>query len=1526
MGESCLLTTHVRNPKGQLVESRLFNDLLSYLPWSSAKEYYGVGTNKEFLRSVRKKAKFDENGEITFNSLRKLANINISEEKLISRLDKELGAGVMSYEEAVPKLQDFNKNSQYNEDYMATIEYKNGQYNLHVIKRTAGKQAELQKTLEKQELMNTILNKLRGSGVDTNFITEGSSRYSTENVEQMANGLYGLINVAHGEHVDTDLAEEAGHFAVGALGRSPLVERLMNLLNEEVQREILGDEYNKKALGNNPRREIAGMLVGQAIHKKLSNTSPWEKIANRIVDVAKSIFHRLSGNDVKIAMDKARRNARDIANNFLSDNFKGDIKNALSYKETLYNADLPYSVEVYKNAVESLGTMARELEAISRDDLASTIASFIGNAVENRSDIMSQPFGSELVAFQGLCQMLVDISDLLGPGREIDNLIESVDVDNTTDFNERMAAHGESLRKARVFLTNALHIAEAFDRAIYSLDNNLVLPAGQSLENARFVDNLSRAHNINFKAMAADLLVALRNTDKKLSNRESAFFLRFCQDIYGETYIKTSAQIVWKSKNRHSHSLTAEDAKEVSIQHMLEHLETDIDLFHRYIGSMSNNPDVIGQILDKGLKAANKTADDRTLDVIKRLSILEDRLKEEYGLSDTSFLYERDDDGNLTGNFITPPDPNIMDDNDNAIAVNYGKWEKERYEDKKRFIADFKERHPDWESWTGFRRGLEFNKEYKEHYKKWNEENSIQVPIKDEFGEVIGQEWRPNRKYASTQYNDTINKYRDKKGKVTLSNWIGEFYSIKKELDDLLEPGAAHNWRAPQFKGVVSTRIANKMTTYSAAKSTGLAMRESFFETFCESSEDEDYGSNNTFNNPESDLLGIEMDFAKDRPNRIPVFGINRLQDMTQLSTDAFHSMIAYASMASSYNALSTLVDSLEVGRSALLYRQIDGENITEKDRAISKGHTRAYSRFLKFMDNQVYGIRSSHFGWTIRKHTWMWNKIAQALTKLASIRFLGGNVLGGIVNTGTGFIEEFKEAASSDEYGLDDLRWAHWVYWSSLPSNWRHAGSLQKDDKMSLFIRHFNILGNNREVFRTRHRNKSRIRRLCEEGIFLPYSAGDHYMQSMAYLALAHNTHLIGVKGAAIRELNLWEAYNREEYSTRKTEKLGRKLSKYDLEFRGTKFTSAVGPDGITSKKLKEKEMFLKSGSDLHEYNMLVDMLEQVEKSLESPLLGFSPSSEQQDYITNNKLDINNLDGIRTSIQNKIFSMLWTSADETAFMDKAREINNRMHGIYNNQDKTAFHGQWYTNAFLAMKGYALGMIERRFSAAHHSIALDTDVEGSINTMNKLWFSIFSKEINTNFKTAFLATILAPFVLRKDCKTRNKLIQAGFSSFQISNMKRNWMDMLMMMLLYLMRFLCAEPPEDERDDDYEPDQMKGYGYYFFTRWLREQEAFNVPWGIWTESTTLMDFVPIGAVVIGDMAKLAKEMGGSAIGDTEDSDYFYQRDHPSGKYLEGDPKYWNHLKSFIPYVKSWYNIDNPYEALYSYEYGRKLSGR
>ena len=103
MSKSCTILAHVRRPDGTIVESRLFNDLLHYTSNNRelAKEYYGVGTSEEFLSKAREYQEFqtDENGEITFKSLRHIAKIDIESDKLLQVLNKDIGEGEYSYDE-----------------------------------------------------------------------------------------------------------------------------------------------------------------------------------------------------------------------------------------------------------------------------------------------------------------------------------------------------------------------------------------------------------------------------------------------------------------------------------------------------------------------------------------------------------------------------------------------------------------------------------------------------------------------------------------------------------------------------------------------------------------------------------------------------------------------------------------------------------------------------------------------------------------------------------------------------------------------------------------------------------------------------------------------------------------------------------------------------------------------------------------------------------------------------------------------------------------------------------------------------------------------------------------------------------------------------------------------------------------------------------------------------------------------------------------------------------------------------------
>jgi len=111
----------------------LFDDLrkLTGNDRKLSKEYYFLGKDKEFLEKYGKEAKFDENGEITVNSLIKLAHLDIHEDRMINMLNDEIGSGVQTYENVISRLQNFNRNHHLNDEFMATIiPTQDGKYDL----------------------------------------------------------------------------------------------------------------------------------------------------------------------------------------------------------------------------------------------------------------------------------------------------------------------------------------------------------------------------------------------------------------------------------------------------------------------------------------------------------------------------------------------------------------------------------------------------------------------------------------------------------------------------------------------------------------------------------------------------------------------------------------------------------------------------------------------------------------------------------------------------------------------------------------------------------------------------------------------------------------------------------------------------------------------------------------------------------------------------------------------------------------------------------------------------------------------------------------------------------------------------------------------------------------------------------------------------------------------------------------------------------------------------------------------------
>lgn len=1467
----CTILAHVRNPKGEVVESRLYKDLLHYTSNNRqlTKEYYAVGTNESFLSRVKDIAEFDENGEITFKSLQKLANIQVNEDSLMQVLNNDLGAGEMTYDEAISKLAAFNRNSSYNNSYMATITPStNGLYTLSVVKKNKANQVALGEVIANQTLQNRIKYQLNKAGVAVDFMESDekiNGRYSTKNATKTANGLYQLIKISKGEHVEATLAEEAGHFVVGAMSNSPLMKRLLNLLNDDVQRRVLGDDYQGKYFGDSARREVAGTLIGEALLGNIDKRTPWQSLVNRIVTNAKKIFATIKGDEILKASLEAKEIAEYVADGFMSDKFEGTVEEALSTRETLYSAPSSFNVRTFRDVLGKLKVQASEMGQIS-SDLFKRFNQLAGQ-VELGRDVNSPGIFGDAIALEGIAEAVSLMHDLMQA--EIPNLLASVDFGDISDFYANMSRNAKALRAVRIYAKNALSIIDIIERATSTV------PGARSLQgdisNIQIVDALGNpvSHNLLDIANSLKSILSSRNgLLNELANKESQFFLRFLEDSLGSTYISRAARVIFKLKKGEK-LIQFKNAEDIPISDLMRTLDSDISFFEKWIASMSNSSDVIGQIVDKTAKYANKVADDITRNDFAELQRIKNRfeeLRKRKLISDTRELYEVGLDGKLTGNIRS--------------EFRMGEWEDSFEQQKRQALEDFKNTNPDLDSKSDFEKGVMWDNYFKPIAKQWHKLNSTFVidPITNE-GRYV-----PNNTYRDSSWNNLP---------IEVQNLISDIVQLKRNVDSRLGETHTRDYRAPQFKGTFMDKVRNRRLYENTSSAITHTVIGELRDTFCESSEDTEYGSNSTYNSEEEQLFSDRIAFEREKLNRVPLYGINKLADLSELSTDIFHSMLAYAGMANQYAALSQIVDTLEVGKEVLSERKVEGLQ-SEKSRDKTSA---AFTRYTKFLDKQIYGISAKKI--YLPKGVLI-DKIAGFFTGLASKIYLGGNVAGGIVNLGTGSIEIFKEAFSGEYFTQKDWLSANAEYFKYVaPNMLGNVGKEVKTDKVSLFIQYFDVLSDNKEDWRNWNTRRPWILNFFGKSLWLPYKSGEHYMQSIPYIGLAINTKLYDENG---NETNLWEALQVEGIS-------GTKKGK-ELSYKG--------------------KTYFKDKANIATYNMISDIIAQIDNVMSSTsILGptLQLSSEQQSYLASKGYNIADLKGTKTQLTNDIQSLIWSENDETTFQVRAREVSNRMHGIYNNSDKVMFQQTIYGNMALAMRGYALGMFERRFGSSKYSVSLGDETGGSVADAIKVFLLPF---MDKSYIPLTVRALLLPF----GEKTKQQMLNAGFSMHQYRNMRRNFGDFAFIAMLMVIKALTAKQEGGDDEDEEVDDTAMGLAYYFSSRLLREQRAMNTIRGIKDESSSLLDIEPVGVSVLGDIWDLTYGFIGQQFvepsydrleGDEKPENYtdFYYNSRKEGLYNYGDSKAERKFWRMFPYYRSKYVFENPYDAAAAFEYGKKV---
>ena len=1387
---TCVMTPKVQNKSGIFVESILYNDLLNISDNDRefASNIYALSKEQNFQDLIKERAEYDVNGELTLETFvnnkvltikKDGKNVTVPEEKILTALNNRLGSHQTEsvIEGVLSRVTEFNRNNP-NGKYMATIvEEDNGDFRPIVVKKTFKQQKNLFNIVKYNGVKFRLAYILKSAGLNVEFL----DGMTTTRVVDIKSGIDHIIS-------NEDLNEITSDILLRLAEQTDLYKRFINSITPEVAKEVGVSIANPDAGPTfDEINKVAKILLVKANMNSDMLQTPYLSLASRVINFVKNKLKRIGNNKINNAVDEANTAAREIIESFLDPDFTAMLdrvgKNFAIEKEPSVN------VKTFKNIVRILESQYREMKNIHQSKmekygmLLSQISS--GRIVPgNRDDMFTQR-----IMIDGILEAVSLIKDTTTDIIEKLNNLDIEEVKNADDINAAKIQYARELNEIRAFIKHAGEISTIITNITRTDRPENKLSNIQPEETEKLIAMNKALSDIDNSLMA------------NLMTKELEFFSDFCSETLGSNFITKAQRILFsfEKKPGYKRRIRVQNEQQVSISSMLETLESDDTMWERYLNSMSRSNDPINGIVDKAAKFANRQANREAFEIYTELETLRKNMQKDLGTTDTTMFYQiSKKTGKRDGTYLS--------------EYYWGDWEADLEEFKKTKKTEFLN-IVDLKNKTDFEKAFLWDQFFRPQLKLWHKTHSKWDKDEEMY-------FPKGTQYINQDFIDNI------KG-TTKELYLDSFKALHNKMSEFLPDHNIKHYRVPQFKGRFIHQVKNRGLYEKWFTAGRKAVGRELHDTFVESADDMDFGSSSTFNNISEDMFHDDIQFEKEKFNRLPVFGINKLKNMDDLSTDLFQSLMAFGVMATKYYEMNQIVHTLEVGTNVLKNRKYKGSSEKEK---IGK-NTYAYSRYLKYLEAQVYGVGISGLNKAWKKTLL---KLSRVATSVAAKLTIGGNVAGGIANLVQGVTEIMKESIAGEYFSTKDLMDAIPIYFASVPQNLTtEIGKNVKDDKVSQMRFYFNMKQSNDEKFRNFKGSKfARVSNLNPIGnnLFLPYEVGENFMQSITYITMLKKTkaRVFDKETNSYRNLDsMWEAF---------------------------KVVDAF--DELSAKKIQ-----------------LVGNVEYY-------------NDETKKYEP------------------------WTDKVEANFADKIQEINNTLHGIYNKQDRTAFQQTIVGAMLLSMRGYALGMVNRRFSVGRYNVALGKETEGSMITFAKVMYMMFGGTDRQNLNTIAFS-LLAPYAFTKGGSEERKkqLRKIGFSNNQIANLSRTKSDLMMVVIAILAKTLFLSLGKGDPDDPEDDDIGWGLAYYFASRLSMEQNAFTIPQGMINEAQTLGSITPVGISIPYRMALIGKQLiKGERYGETS-------------KYA-GQLKAWVSTQKLIPYWKSRVTVhENIYKASSSYQYGR-----
>lgn len=1021
------------NKKGE--PSKLFTDLQKITGnRDTTKALWGISQDADLMKSLGNTVGLEEPTVLDFlNSIPDIQSI-LSSTAYVKYLNLKEGLDEKKFETFEQVITAKENLIQEYSNVLPIITYSDEGYKITL----QNKDSDSVKVYANQEALTNLNDKLvshlskMGLAIEELRYLEVPGKLDPLNAKVNAENLLTAIKVAKGLEGQKAIPEEFAHVLVEGFRNHPLMTRLLKAFdNTELIKDVLGESFEQysKVYENNLyklKSEAVAKLIAYYLANREGITENISGVSNRFLNI---IQEALSKGDESYISNLIRNIDNDIKS-FIDALSEEDTFNLFDL-DALKKASTMYQVSTKISKLQELSEKALEIVAkkMKLENLRRKSGKVPKEDAKTFKDLKSlvekKKYADSCISFLDTCMISVE------------EMVAKLEI-NKEKISGNTVLSAKDIKIGCRLLKDASNILSAYTEIVQRM---------QSISKEDGIEDELESDDINkIEEAAIDVNKVLG--DIKILEKELRLkvLLKFYEKYWGKD------KILGKG----------DDAKIITLEQVLESTVGDTNAVSRLVNAMSDMPDMLLQLVDIAYKDSTSKRDSNIFDLQQQLGALQKKLIDTTGSRDTSFMYEKDENGNPTGMIISDRDF------------------KSYYKNRRNYRKSLEDAGVDKETIIG-------------KMKAWEVKNTEPVKITERKVERL-----PKKSLYPSNALESLTEAQ--------KEYYNTAMKIKIAMDGMLPNNRTHTYWAVQKKVRGVDAVMQDKSIKKAY--------ERFKSTFVLDRDDTEFG--------ELDLdegKYMVTDFGGNPVKKIPVFYTSWLgSDMQYLDTNFTDSLLAYGSMAYNFESMTEIVDAMELTNLQMQDRKVFQTEGTKKLRTRFKWLDTAFGsdyykegsnselqkKLSNYIDANVYGKRKVE---EITPNGFNYGKAGDVIKAYSSMVSMGYNLFSGTANASMGLTQTILNAIGGEHFGVKDLLWAHKEYFKKVPGNIADSYSDIQDNKLSLLSRLFDTEEDFFSTTKDSGFNKGVLKKLVSKhNPLILNSMGEHYLHSIGMLSVIHN------------------------------------------------------------------------------------------------------------------------------------------------------------------------------------------------------------------------------------------------------------------------------------------------------------------------------------------------------------------------------------------------------------------------------------